>query len=267
MKTRSRSFGATLLAICGAGALWAGCGGGEIAPLDKFDGSEPPTAKERAASYAGAVNLRASDFPYFKAMPDEAHRDRGDQSRLGREIARCIGGEVEMGGEELVAKADSATFGTAGTGGLLTVQSEVEVVRDADVTARRAQLYRNRRVRACLDRVVPRALEEAGDAQAEIGRVSTAWRPSPLPGLAWSFGYRIRASVTTGGSTQLAAYHRGPAPVSAEGSVPLYIDLFAFHVGRAEISLVATGAPAPVSKVLERNLLRMLSDRAESHSP
>jgi hypothetical protein len=267
MRARPGHLAAALLALS-SGVLWAGCGGGgHIAPLDRFDGAEPPSARERALAYARAVNLRASDFPYFKAMPEESHGDRRDEHRLDREIAECVGGGALSEEGDTLAKVPSSTYGTAGSAGLLTVQSEVEVVRDADVTARRSALYRNRHVRACLERVVGPALEEQGSAEAEIERVSIAWRSSPLPGLDWSFGYRIRASISSSGAAHLAAYAPASPPVSAAATVPLYLDLLAFHVGRGEISLVATGAPTPVSKLLERNLLRLLRDRAEALRP
>src|SRR5262249_41931470 len=142
------------------------------------------------------------------------------------------------------------------------------VVRDPALTARRAALYRSWRVRSCLQRVIAPAIEEQGSAGAEIEGVSISWRRPPLPGLAWSFGYRIKASVSLpGGTTQLAAYHPGFRPADEPATVPLYLDLLGFHLGRAEVTLVAVGAPTPVSEVLEGNVLRVLRDRAETNPP
>jgi hypothetical protein len=64
---------ATLVAICLAGVAGLACGGGDD------DGSTGPSAealeKVRASDYARAVNLHASDVPYFEPIPDEDEED------------------------------------------------------------------------------------------------------------------------------------------------------------------------------------------------
>jgi hypothetical protein len=153
-------------------------------------------------------------------------------------------------------------------GGFLGVQSSVEVLPDASLAARRAETYLSPRAKACFDRLMGPALEEALDGQAAIDNVSISQLPPPLPAVDHCFGFRISASITAGGDARtLAAYHPGAQPVGDPLTVPLHVDVLGFVSGSAEVDLTATGAPRPVSKNLERNLLRLLHRRAVAHRP
>ena len=50
-------------------------------------------------------------------------------------------------------------------------------------------------------------------------------------------------------------------------TLKVYVDILGFAVGPVEVTLTATGIPAPVSKNLERNLLGVLHERASEPRP
>jgi hypothetical protein len=253
------------LAFCLAAAGGLGCGGGGS---DETAGaSAEALAKVRASDYARAVNIHAADVPYFEQVPDEeGEEDPAEERRRDRELRRCIGvgGNLE---DDRVAKVDSLTYGTQSPGELLRVQSSVEVVAKAGDAARELKLFRSGRAERCLQRVYVSALEEDESGTAEVRRVSLFRMPLPAPGIEESFGYRFKALVTVHPQTsQLSAYRPG-APQATSQSVEIYVDILGFVAGRAEVTLTATGAPAPVSKNLKRNLLRVLHERATERRP
>ena len=92
----------------------------------------------------------------------------------------------------------------------------------------------------------------------------SASRP-PRSGI--GFAYRFTASVAVHAPTsQLSAYRPAADPKSA-GTLKVYVDILGFAVGPVEVTLTATGIPAPVSKNLERNLLGVLHERASQRRP
>jgi hypothetical protein len=269
--TRIRDATAAALAAIAAVALATGCGGGgDIAPLNRF-GDSPPSAKERATLYAHAVNLRPADLPYFEAKPAE-HETKKDplQLEFEREFRRCAGikgGSHSGDDRSRVAKVDSPVYETHSSGALLSIQSGVEVLDDAAVASRRARFIRSSHARACFERSLAPALEAGGGAEVEFGPVSVSRLPARLPG-GEDFGYRISTSVSAvGENRQLVVYRPTAEGGRPDFSIPFYMDLLAFVSGPAEVDLIASGAPAPVSKNLERNLLTLLHERAVAVSP
>jgi hypothetical protein len=268
--TRIRDATAVALAAIAAIALATGCGGGgDVAPLNRFD-EPPPSAKERATIYAHAVNLLPADLPYFEAKPAE-HETKRDplQLEFEREFRRCAGikGGSHSGDDGSVAKVDSPVFETHTSGALLSIQSGVEVLDDAAVASRRARFIRSSHARACFERSLAPALEAGGGAEVEFGPVSVSRLTARLPG-GEDFGYRISTSVSAVGENRQLAVYRPAAEGGRPGfSIPFYMDLLAFVSGPAEVDLIASGAPAPVSKNLEQNLLTLLHERAVAHSP
>jgi hypothetical protein len=250
-----------LAAVVGLGCGSGGSGDGTIGT------SAEALAKVRASDYASAVNLHAADVPYFERIPDEEdEEDPGEELRRDRELKRCIGaaGDLEAG---RIAEVDSSTYGTQSPGELLRVQSSVEVVAGAGDAVRELRLFRSRRAERCLQRVYVSALEEDESGTAEVRRVSLSRLPLPVPGIEDGFGYRFKALLTVHPQTsELSAYRPG-APQSTPQSVEVYVDILGFVAGRAEVTLTATGAPAPVSKNLKRNLLRLLHERALARRP
>jgi hypothetical protein len=251
----------TLVAICLAGAAGPACGG------DGGDGSAGASAealaKVRASDYARAVNLHASDVPYFEPIPDEEEEDPEEARRRDRELMRCVGIEEDP---DPLAEVKSPEFGTDSPGELLRVASTVEVGTDAERAVRELRLIRSRRAQRCLQRVYASAIEEEQSSTTELSDVSVS-RLSPPPGIEDAVGYRFSASATVHRSTsELTAYRRAAEP-DASVIVKVYVDFIGFLVGPASVSLTATGAPTPVSRTLEHNLLRVLHERATERSP
>lgn len=253
---------ASILTVALSAAVGIGCGAG--GSTDGTSGaSAEALARVSAADFARGVNLRASDVPYFEPQPDE-EEDPREKRRQDRELLKCIGvGETD----EPLAKVESPTYGTESSGELLNVASSVEVVRGAEQAARQLRLVRSRRAERCLRSVYASALQEEESSTAEVRGASVARVRFPAPGIEDAFAYRFTASVTVHAPTsQLSAYRPTAAP-EAPQTLKAYVDILGFAVGPVEVTLTATGIPAPVSKNLERNLLGVLHERASEGRP
>lgn len=251
----------TLVAICLAGVVGLACGGDD-------EGSSGPStealAKVRASDYARAVNLRASDVPYFEPIPDEDEEDPEEARKHDRELMRCVGVEEDP---EPLAEVKSPEFGTDSPGELLRVASTVEVGADAERAARELKLIRSRRAERCLQRVYASAIEEEESSTAEVSDVSVSRVRFPAADIEDGFAYRFAASVTVHRSTSELTAYRPAAEPNASLTVRIYLDILGFVVGPASVSLTATGVPTPVSRTLEHNLLRVLHERATELTP
>jgi len=261
--------GLSLLAALLTGAAIAGCGGGgSLGDLDGFeeaDRSAPVPAgwgwlitEADAERLARSINLRLADVPYFEQMPDDDEGRDVEDRRLERRFRRCVhlaGPEVET-----VVERSSSIFGASGGGGFLTVQSQVEVMPTAYVAREQARLLRRPRALACLDRIYSPAFER-DSSRADVGSVGISRLPVPEPGPADAVGLRISARISVSPEpSRLVSLSSTTA--STVRTVPVDIDILTFVVGHADVSLIATGAPDPVSRHLEGNLLRLLHDRA-----
>lgn len=250
----------TVVAICLAGLAGLACGSDE--------GSSGPSAealaKVRASDYARAVNLHASDVPYFEPIPDEDEEDPEEARKHERELMKCVGVDEDP---EPLAEVKSPEFGTDSPGELLRVASTVEVGADAERAARELRLVRSRRAEGCLQRVYAPVIEEEESSTAEVSDVSVSRLRFPAPDIEDGFAYRFAASVTVHRSTSELTAYRPAAEPDVSQTVRIYVDLLGFVVGPASVSLTATGAPAPVSRTLEHNLLRVLHERATERTP
>jgi hypothetical protein len=253
----------TLVAICLAGVAGLACGGD-----DEGDGSTGPSAealaKVRASDYARAVNLRAADVPYFEPIPDDDEEDPKEARRHDRELMKCVGVEEDP---EPLAEVKSPEFGTDSPGELLRVASTVEVGADVARAMRELRLIRSRRAEHCLQRVYASAIEEEDSSTAEVRDVSVARVRFPAADIEDGFAYRFSASVTVHPSTSELTVYRPAAEPNASVTVRIYVDIIGFVAGPASVSLTATGAPTPVSRTLEHNLLRVLHERATERAP
>jgi hypothetical protein len=242
--------------------LGAGCGDGSG---DEGSGtSAKALAKVRAADYARHVGLHASDVPYFEAEPsDDDDEDPRAEKRRQRELERCLGFESDE--DEDLAEVSSPVYGTQGAG-FLQVESTVTVARELERADEAMTLLRSRLAERCLRELVLDQLAEEETAAAEAREVDLERIPFPAPELGDGFAYRLSASVAVSADTSApVAYHPAAAPQTQE--VDVYVDLLGFLHGRTSITLSATGAPSPVSKNLERNLLRAMHERAEERRP
>jgi hypothetical protein len=253
---------ALILAVALAAAVGLGCGAG-----DSTDGTSEASAEAlarvRAADFARGVNLRASDVPYFEVQPDE-EEDPREKRRQDRELQKCIGvGDSE----ESLAAVDSPTYGTESPGEFLDVASSVEIVGGAGEAARQLQLVRSRRAESCMQRVYASALRQDESSTAEVRGASVARARFPAPGIQDSFAYRFTASVTVHAPTSQLSAYRPAAEPDASQTLKAYVDILGFAVGPVEVTLTATGIPAPVSRNLERNLIGVLHQRASERRP
>jgi hypothetical protein len=232
------------------------------------EGSPAPSAealaKVRASDYARAVNLRSSDVPYFESIPDEDEEDPEEARRHDRELMSCIGIEEDP---DPLAEVKSPEFGTDSPGELLRVASTVEVGADAERAAQELRLIRSRRAERCLQDVYASAIEEEESSTAEVSDASVARMRSPAPDIEDGFAYRFSASVTVHRSTSELTAYRPAAEPGASVTLKVYVDIIGFLAGRASVTLTATGAPTPVSRTLEHNLLRVLRERATERTP
>jgi hypothetical protein len=262
--TPSRSL-APLLAGCLSALALTGCGGGS----EGRSTPEEALAKVRASDFARSVNLHASDVPYFEPIPEEEEEGPREERRRERRLERCLGFEDA---QEPLVEVESETYGTDSPGELLRVQSSVSVLEDAAQAAEEVRGLLGDRAVGCFEKIYVKALEEDEPSDAEVRGASVSRIADPGGGdIEDDFGYRFYAKVTVqGDSSQLTAYGPTAEPAGdlAESlTIPIYIDIVGFVSGRAAVSLVATGAPSPVSRNLERNLLGVLHERATSRRP
>jgi hypothetical protein len=253
----------TLVAVCLTGAAGLACGG-DAGGEGSTGSSAEALARVRASDYARAVNLHASDVPYFEPIPDSEEEDPTEARKHDRELMKCVGVEEDP---EPLAEVKSPEFGTDSPGELLRVASAVEVGADAKRAAKELKLIRSRRAEHCLQRVYASAIEEEESSTAEVRDVSVSRVRFPAPDIEDGFAYRFTASVTVHPSTSELTAYRPAAEPNASVTVRIYVDIIGFVVGPTSVSLTATGVPTPVSRTLEHNLLRVLHERAAERTP
>lgn len=234
-----------LLLLVATGALAAGCGssGGSSASSGSPIAGTSIT-KARAVAYAQAVNLGAADVPRSSII--KAEGEGKAPTVAGVEFERCAGG---MSPERRIVDMHSSSFRVASASKGGRVRSAVEVMPTAALAARNNAVARSARGRACLARALP----EQSTGRLRYGPVSVSSLPNLLPGADGSFGLRLTTTV-------IGRNLRG-----GEIRTRVYIDVFGFVSGPAEISLTAFGVSRPVSSATEQHLLPLLFSRAREH--
>jgi hypothetical protein len=246
-----RSAGIWLALFATSGAL-AGCGATTHASVGRTTAAltrQPAKiTKAQAKAFAHAVNLRAADLPNMQVTGAE-HREARVQE-IDHAFASCLGSTKPL---DYLARIHSPKF-TSETEGEFEYEwigSRIEVRR----TAASAQASDTRLLAphglSCVRRFVSTAFKPHGAigyAPVEVTRLSTA-----LPGVAGSFGFRFKTAIVS------LSYL--PQPVH----FPIYVDLFGFAAGAAEISLVAVGAPEPVPTEADQRLAELLYSRASAN--
>jgi hypothetical protein len=139
-----------------------------------------------------------------------------------------------------------ATFGEA----TRQAESEVTVVRTPAIAALQLSIVRSSHARACLAHFLN--LLFAGDAagKATVGPVHIAEGTPPAPGADGSFAWRM--------TTTIATQH---IPVK------IYLDIFGFTRGRAEVQMLTASFLDPFPAHVEEQLFSLLLERAKSHEP
>jgi hypothetical protein len=234
-----------LLLLIVTGALAAGCGssGGSSTSSGSLIAGTSIT-KARAVAYAQAVNLGAADLPGSSII--KAEGERKAPTTAGVEFERCAGG---VNPERRIVDIHSPSFSVASAGEGGRVRSAVEVMPTAALAARNNAVARSARGRACLARSLP----EQSTGQLRHGPVSISSLPNLLPGAAGSFGLRLTTTVT------------GRNLRGGQIRTRVYMDVFGFVSGPAQISLTALGVSRPVPSATEQHLLPLLFSRAREH--
>jgi hypothetical protein len=252
----------TGLATLAAGGALAGCGGGggtatALAPgggrtatvLEPGGGT---VTKAQAATYARAVNLRATDLPRMDAGKPEHEGEA--PTHLELELARCNGA---LNPQIRVLNRLSPTFTASseveGESEHEQIHSSVEVLPTQAIAAQNNAADLSPHGLDCIRNLIPAAIANSNTRPVRYGSVTLRHLPNPLPGVPGSFAIEITMSVL-GVPSQLAAT---PPHV--------YIDILGFLSGAGEINLGAIGFPKPVAEATEQRLIETLYSRAQAN--
>jgi hypothetical protein len=257
-----------ILALLAAGGLLVACGSGShpstttVAPAAvttrvdavaaaKTSAANRSLTRGQAIAFAHAVNLTAADVPGFKVHSEHEHETVAEK-RLEHEMLRCVRalgshygilegshGVVEMGSKE---------FGRETNTGEESVQSEVTVVRTPALAAKELAAIRSPHVRVCLSHYLDLLFKSHKYHGARVSPVSISQGTPPAPGATGSFAWRITTTITLHSVT-----------------IPIYIDIFGFVEGPAEVSLFTDGVPQPFPATTEERLFSLLLTRAKTH--
>lgn len=247
MTARSLRRAARFALLAVAGASLAGCGGGSSAVGTRAaPPSDPPITKAQAATYARAINLKATDLPQMTVTKPEAEAPPSPSQLAG---ARCAGNPNP---DLMVATINSARFAGVAEPEHEEIYSGAEVWRSAALAARNNAASQSRRFIACAEKLVPRLLATSNGSRVHYGPPTITRLPNHLPGIPGSYGIRITVPILG-------------VPSAIEPAEPhLYIDAFSFLSGPAEVNLLADGFPQPVGEEAESRLLSLLYSRAQA---
>jgi len=200
--------------------------------------------KAKAAAFAHAVNLQGADLLGMSPLEPEHER----QTR-NRALEHCVGINTAL----RIVNVDSAKFASVVDAQHEQIRSSVEVLPNAALAARNDAAAQSRRAISCAERFFPRELPKTNGSRVHFGHMRITRLPNPWPGVAGSFGIRVAVPILG-------------VPTAVESTQPvLYIDGFSFLAGPAEISMVATAFPQPVSEEVEARLAGLLYSRANAH--
>ena len=251
---------------CALAASVSGCGGDSAA--EEGSGASPEALEKVAASdYARAVNLRQSDVPYLEVLPDE--RDESDsagEERRQREAQRCLG--MKSFSQEPMVEVRSPSFGTNGPPAGISIESSVGVEPSSVDVEDEVRRFQTPRAVGCMRKLFLDLLEEEETVSLDTGAATVKRLPFRGPEVDGGYGFRFAARITlSDDTTETVAYSHGSRQAAGEAAIDFYVDFFGFPIDQAVVTLNATGMPSPVSRNLEANLLRVLHERATSHSP
>lgn len=250
---------ATWVVVMATVALLAGCGNSN--PAASSEASTPVPARD--STYANAVNLRAGDVPGLEVARVK-HQSAFRSGPLGTVVEKCDGGLAGSGDVIGISSQSFARSDTrhTDTGVILSflpierVHSTVYLTRSPAVASRAFSAAESARARSCLEHLVissdATATREGATASeplfthVEVSSLPSPLRRVPVYGLRTTSDFAIEVPGTTGRSK----YDE---------------DSFGFMVGRAVITLRATGDPHPVPTTTERRLLALLYRRAEAN--
>lgn len=252
--------------MAAAVAVVCGCGGSSSPAViagSPFTRNLPVHAQY--ADFARAVNLRPQDVEGFTGGPSKRRRNhsRGESGRFGR----CVG--IRRPAKPLL-KAGSDDFTSRGRLEYESISSDVEIV--PSVASAHAELT-----------VISKALATPAARRCLIGAFGGL---GALHGTRTVRGVLVRTQVS---DVRLVPLQLGAAVAGTDGgtglslnakvtyvaigrervvTVPsaLHLDVLAFQLRRAEITLATIAVGAPLSADLETHLLSLLVSRALSAS-
>jgi hypothetical protein len=204
-------------------------------------------SKSQALAFARAVNLTAADVPGFTVSHQSEH-STATEKRAEGQLMRCLGesashkGQVELGSKDF--EDETSSF-------VVSVSSEVTVMRTPALAAHGLALIKRGRTRACVSHYFNLLVGGLKTPGAKVGKFTISTGTPPAPGTRGSFGWRLSATITVQkGGTQ----------------VPFYLDILGFVYGRAEVTLLTSSVPQPFPSSQESRLFALLVKRAKTHS-
>ncbi|HEV2945165.1 MAG TPA: hypothetical protein VGX26_08635 [Solirubrobacteraceae bacterium] len=259
-----------ILALFAAGSLIVACGSGshptattvasaagttktDAVAVAKTSAASSSFTKPQAIRFAHAVNLTAPDVPGFKVSSEKNEHEIAAEKRLEHEMLRCVrtlgshDGIVE-GSHHAVVEMGSKEFGREANTGNESVQSEVTVVRTPALAAKELVVIRSPHVRVCLSHYLDLLFKSHKYRGATVSPVLISQGTPPAPGATGSFAWRITTTITV-----------------HNVRIPIYIDIFGFVEGSAEVSLFTAGVPKPFPAATEERLFSLLLTRAKTH--
>lgn len=198
-----------------------------------------PTAAA-ARAFARVVNLTAADVP--GATPAPRPRPEGEDAKT----RRCGGTVNDTGAVQ--ARSPNLARGTALT--REEISSQVTVLANAKLASESIAAIRRPSWRACYERSLRHHFALASSTGIRVQSIRVSSIPVDIRGVEESFGVRILAKLSS---------------VRSNLSIALYLDVFGFAVGPAEIDMDATSYVQAEPARTEHDLLQLMDDRAQLH--
>jgi hypothetical protein len=262
--TVRRPYVGTLL-IAAACLVLSACGGGQeatsgathaaqgvaheaVSGVDSArDATTGAPSRAQALAFAHAVNLSAGDIPEASVEKKHGATATASERREGHACERRIGWR----NPHTIVEASSPKLRRGQELEIERITSSVSVLSSERTVARQFALLASPALRECAARVWTRNLDDKSIRNARWGHVSVSRLPVQAAGTNATFGIRIVANLDL---------------TFSEVSVPIYVDVLGFAIGRAEVALTAISATQPVPATTERELLALLLARSRSHS-
>jgi hypothetical protein len=203
-------------------------------------------SRAQALAFARTVNLIASDIPEASVEAKHGHDSDASEKREYRACERLAG----SGKRYTIAEASSPKLRRGQELEAEQITSSVTVLSDERAVAHQFALLGSAALRKCGARALTHNIDDKSIRDARWGRVTVSKLPVHAPGSSATFGMRIVAKLNLSFS---------------EVSVPIYVDVLGFAMGRAEVALTAMSATQPVPTSTEQELLGLLLAGARAH--
>jgi hypothetical protein len=211
------------------------------------DATTGAPSRAQALAFAHAVNLSAGDIPEASVEKKHGAAATASERREGQACERRIGWR----NPHTIVEASSPKLRRGQELEIERITSSVSVLSSERAVARQFALLASPALRECAARILTRNLDDRSIRDASWGHVSVSRLPVQAAGTSATLGIRIVANLDL---------------TFSEVSVPIYVDVLGFAIGRAEVALTAISATQPVPATTERELLALLLARSRSHS-